>query len=184
MPRVTGKTKNSAGVPYDCVKCSEKIRAKEPYYEWSFRYGGTYRQHQSHGRPKPSQLTQSKMSGVYSAIEGAEDDIAAADTAEDISLALNTCADEVDAVKDEYQSSIDNLPEQFQSSTPIQEKVDALDEFISALQNAASDIEGDEFEDDEPEEDDPKHDEWENKRSEHIEGLRQQAYDALGEFNE
>jgi hypothetical protein len=88
MPRVATKKKNKAGKPYDCCKCSDKIKAGESYYEWSFRYGGTYRQHTSHGSPKASQLTQSKLSGAYAAIEAAEDAVATAETVEDLAAAL------------------------------------------------------------------------------------------------
>lgn len=43
MPRVATRTKNKAGKPYDCDRCSEQIKPGEKYHEWSFRYGGTHR---------------------------------------------------------------------------------------------------------------------------------------------
>ena len=81
MPRVTTRTKNRGGRDRHCGRCGEVIKPGEKYYTWAFRYGGSrfncYRHH-----PRQSELTQSKMSGVYAAIESAQDAIAAAETVE------------------------------------------------------------------------------------------------------
>jgi hypothetical protein len=214
MPRVNTKTKNKAGKAYNCDRCGEPIRAGEQYHEWSFRYGGTHRQHASHGNPRASQLTQSKLSGAYAAIEGAEDSISGATTAEDIAQALTTAAEEVEQVRDEYQESLDSMGENFAQGAPgeaVQEKIDALEEFASALNDAASEIEGEEP-DPEPEvpashkdackslltteahaaehecdcgkaEAEKEHEEWEKSSGSFIEDLRSRAQDALAEFS-
>lgn len=109
MPKVSEKKKNKGGQPYICEGCSDKIVPGESYYQWSFRFGGTHRQHTKHGSPKQSQLTQSKMSGVYAAVESAERQIAGTDNADDIGALLEECATEVEQVKDEYQESLDNM---------------------------------------------------------------------------
>lgn len=149
MPRVSEKKKNNAGQPYGCDRCPEKIKPGDKYFEWSFRYGGTHRQHISHGKPKQSQLTQSKMSGVYSAVETAEDAIGTADEASDIAQALEECASGVDSVKDEYQDGLDSLPDGLRDAGgpggQTQERIDNLGSFVDALQSAASDIESEEF---------------------------------------
>ena len=153
MPRVIEKKKNSAGSPYDCCQCAEKIKSGENYYEWSFRYGGTYRQHTAHGHPKASQLTQSKLSGAYAAIESAEAYLAAAESIEDMQSALEECATEIENVAEEYQDSFDSIPENLQQGGPaqeMQEKIEALQSFSRELQDAASNLE--EFDEDEPEE--------------------------------
>lgn len=178
MPRVNVKTKNRAGKLYNCGRCSDPIKAGERYYEWSFRYGGTRRQHEKHGRPKQSQLTQSKMSGVYAACEDAEAAIAAAGSTEDIAAALNDCASAVSDVKSEYEDGLSSLPQGLQDAGgpggQTQEKIDALDEFASELESVASDIENETFVPVENETDE------DSAAADWLEGLRSQAIDALG----
>lgn len=186
MPKVSTKKKNSAGKPYDCGKCPDLIECGQQYYEWSFRFGGTHRQHKTHGYPKPSQLTQSKLSGAYAAIESAEEQIAQFDNAEDIALALENCAEEISGVRDEHQESLDNMGENLaQGSTgeAIQEKIDELELFGDTIADLANDIRGEEFGEDEPETNSPERKEWEEKNETFIDGLRQQALDGLGEFS-
>lgn len=138
MPKVKLVTKSKAGKPYSCDKCRKAIEPGQQYYSWSFRFGGTQRQHQDCGVPRASQLTQSKMSGVYSAIETAEDGLAGASSTEDFTSLLSDCASEVDSVKEEYQDALDNMPESLQSSSvgeEIQEKIEALETFSDELSN-------------------------------------------------
>ena len=182
MPRVSEKKKNKAGKPYDCGQCSDKIVAGETYYEWSFRYGGTHRQHAKHGRPKQSQLTQSKMSGVYSAVEAAEDAIQSADCVEDLRSALDECASSVGDVRDEYQEGIDGMisPDGVVGQES-QEKIDALEEFISELESASGSLE--DFSDEEPELDSETREEWEQAEREHLDGQRETASEALGNLS-
>ena len=172
MPRVNTKKKNKVG-EYRCDACSNPIIGGQTYYEWSFRYGGTHRQHESHGRPKASQLTQSKLSGVYSAVESAESAINDADNVDDIRAALEECASEVESVKDEYQESLDNMISQDGSvAQDVQEKIDALESFIDELNNVAGDM--DEFDEDEPEEpetsevDPVAHSKWKDEEPDYI----------------
>lgn len=148
--RVALKTKNK-GIKhetYGCRKCSEPIKAGDQYYEWKHRHAAPSRQHMSHGSPRQSELCTGKMSGVYAAIEGLEDTIAEARKTDDISGlvdALNTAAEEVDGVKDEYEEGLSNMPEPLQQSSSgeaIQEKIDGLQEFHDALENAAQEVEG------------------------------------------
>lgn len=202
MPRVQTKKKNKAGKPYDCGSCSEKIKAGQEYYEWSFRYGGTHRQHVSHGRPKQSQLTQSKMSGAYAAVEAAEESIASAECVEDIRSALEECAGEIESVKDEYQDGLDGMFSQDGAvAQEVQEKIDALESFKDELDSAASDLE--DFNEDEPEEPqiaehtdlseedfnvlrtawETEHSEWEEHQADHLEKQRSAASDALGNLS-
>lgn len=147
--RVALKTKNK-GVKvetYGCRKCSEPIKAGDKYYEWKHRHAAPSRQHASHGSPRQSELCTGKMSGVYAAIEGLEDTIAEARKTNDISGlvdALNTAAEEVGSVKDEYEEGLGNMPDSLQQSSSgeaIQEKIDGLQEFQDALENAAQEVE-------------------------------------------
>lgn len=145
MPRVYEKTKSTAGKPYSCGKCSSNIEPKTKYYEWSFRYGGTHRRHVACGRPRQSELTQSKMSSVYAAVESVEDAVEAAQKDNEISSlaeALRDAATSVEEVRDEYQSSLDGMFSQEGSvAQEMQEKIDALDSFADTLNSAADDVE-------------------------------------------
>ena len=189
MARAKLKTKNKAGKPYRCCRCSEPIIAGQGYYVWKFRYGGKYMQHATHGAPKPSQLTQSKMSGAYSAIEAAEDAINAAATADDIASALNDCASSIEDVRSEYEEGLDNMPDGLREaaeSGETGERMQALEEFKDSLESAASDIESEEFEAEEPGEDVPLDEAAKalaEKKQEWLDDLKQRASDALGEFS-
>jgi hypothetical protein len=62
MPRVNFVKKARKAIP------SSGIKVGDSYYWWKFRYGGKF---VSKERPRQSQLTQSKLSGVYAAEESA-----------------------------------------------------------------------------------------------------------------
>lgn len=148
--RVYTKTKNNGGKKpsYQCSKCEKPIIPGQKYFEYKHRYAAPNRRHVEHGAPKQSEMCTGKMSGVYAAIEGAEDTLAAArgaNSPEGLAEALRTCAEEVDQVKDEYTESKDNMPQQLQDSSSgeaIQEKIDGLEQFVDALNTAADEVEG------------------------------------------
>jgi hypothetical protein len=113
MPRVIAATKNRAGKKIACGHCGHKIEPGEKYFHFSFRYGG---KHYRCGGcpPKPSELTQSKLSGAYSAVESATaqiDDIRMSGELDSLTTILEACADEIDQVRDEYQESLENMGE-------------------------------------------------------------------------
>lgn len=112
------------------------IKKGDTYYSWSFRYGGTYK---SKTYPKPSQLTQGKLSSAYAAQEDMESAVSAASTLEDITIAADDCANAIREVADEYQDSLDAMPTQEGPvAEGIQEKIDALNEYADELESAAS----------------------------------------------
>jgi hypothetical protein len=207
MPRVEQKTKSKAGEPYRCDQCSEKIVAGQAYFQWKFRYGGIHRQHTSHGRPKESQLTQSKLSGVYSAIESAQMEIDAAEDVDALREALETCRSSVEEVRDEYQESLDNIPDNLKEGavgSQCQEMIDNLESFMGSLES--NDLE--DFEEEEPElgeapvkvdtqtdeeyrkeledwetENDNRQSDWEDHKDEHLEAQKEIARSALDELS-
>lgn len=185
MPRVTnhisqGRSQN----PMQCCKCTSQIVKGERYYQWAIKAqrGGTvYRQHESHGRPKQSQLTHSKMSDVYAAIESAEEAIASSGCCSDVAEALRGAASDIESVRDDYQSSLDNMPEGLQqgdTGQQIEERVSNLDDFVQALNDAADECESME---EEPEEgEDGEEPEGDNG----LEAAQDRANEALGELDE
>ena len=192
MPRVVTKKKSSRGAAYRCDVCPNPIVAGEQYHEWSFRYGGTHRQHASHGHPKPSQLTQSKMSGVYMAVEAAEADIAAAEDVQGLRDALQACADAVREVAGEYEESIQNMPEGLQQgpkAEEMQEKVDGLNDFADSLESAdledweAGSLEEGVVSDEDADEDDEPTNADGITLADHMDTQRDLANDALAELS-
>lgn len=165
MPRVTQKTKNRGGKAesYPCVHpgCrlnDRRILPGERYYEWAFRYGGKRRQHVSHGMPRQSQLTQSKMGEVYAEQEALEDfapparemdphTMTIADTDadyfDDVKQAavdaLSTARENVESVKSEYEDAIEAMPA---SEEQNQERIDAIEAWMDVLEDAESDVDG------------------------------------------
>jgi hypothetical protein len=145
--KIAKKTKSKAGQTYHCCRCADPIVAGQEYLEWIFYRCTPTRQHALHGAPRQSQLTRSRMSQVYGAVESAEDAIVAARQAVDISGlpdTLRSCAEEVENARQEYEDGLGNMPDSLQSSSSgeaIQEKIDGLQEFHDALESAADEIE-------------------------------------------
>jgi hypothetical protein len=127
MPRVLEKTKNRAGAERSCGRCGKVIQPGERYLSWSFRYGGTYYRCIEHP-PKPSDLTQSKMSGVYAAIESAEVDLPKTemDELDDLIHGVGETAQEV---ADEYREAA----EPFGGEGENAERADELEGFADEL---------------------------------------------------
>lgn len=138
MPRVATKTKNRGGKQgtYGCVRCSQPIEPGQQYMEWSFRYGGTYRQHAHHGSPRRSQLTQSKLGEVYAAVEGVEEQLSPAgggrgwEEASDLEAMRDEVLEVVEQVATEYEEAAEN----FGGGGPNQEQADMVREFVDALE--------------------------------------------------
>lgn len=104
MPRVVTKTKSTAGRAYSCGRCGRKIEPGERYYSYAFRYGGKYFRCIDH-YPRPSELTQSKMSEVYAAQEVASDELPNADSVEAINTIVENVAEIARTVAEEYEEA-------------------------------------------------------------------------------
>lgn len=131
MPRVETKTKIRLGAERSCGRCGHKIEPGEKYRQWSFRYGGTrYRCMKHECRPRPSDLTQSKMAAVYSAQEEFEDNLESIDTIEALEEAVDQVVTTVQEVKDEYEEAAEPFGYQGEN----QERADELDSWISDLE--------------------------------------------------
>jgi hypothetical protein len=124
-----------------CRKCGEKIKVGEPYYYFTNRIGRSFYCGKHH--PRPSDVTTSdKLSTLYRAREDFSDTISDTSTLGEMVEALRGTANIASDVKDEYQNSLDNMPESLQESSGIQEKIDSCEEWESTLNDAADEIEG------------------------------------------
>lgn len=141
MPRVNTKTKSKAGKAYNCNKCQKPIEPGHEYYEWTFYHARPSRRHVACGRPRESELTNSKLSGAYAAVEGLQDAIAAARKAnslDGIVDEIDTAISEIEQVRDEYQEQIDSYPN---LAATAEEKVGELDDFLQELEEAKGAVE-------------------------------------------
>lgn len=108
------------------------IKKGEPYYWWKFRYGG---KRFSKTAPKRSQLTQSSF---YSTVYDIEDDvIGGAEPTSDLGSIRDDVVQQLGDLRDECQSSLDNIPDSLKEGSSgqlLQERIDALESAISEFE--------------------------------------------------
>jgi hypothetical protein len=130
MPRVNTQKKSTRGKDIRCGRCGADIVPGEEYFKWSFRYGGTRTNCHLH-RPRPSELTQSKLSGIYAAVESAEDTLKSEGlTVADIHEAVGQVAEVTEEVASEYEEAA----EPFNYQGEHQERADELRDWGSELE--------------------------------------------------
>jgi len=148
MPRVNtvNKARKAQGT---CGRCGAEINVGDGYRWIKFRHGGKrIRCLASECRFRASDLTQSKMSGVYSAQENAEDSIGDCESIADLKALAEETAESVREVAQEYQDSADAIHEHFDTSDTAdecEEKAQELEGWADEIENALDEF-GDEFE--------------------------------------
>ena len=115
--------------PIDYSVDGKQIQIGEPYWWWKFKHGT---KRISKTRPRRSQLTQSNFLGQWYEIEY------------DISPgSLEDIIERVEALIEECQESLDNMPEHLQESSSsgeiLQERIDGMQEWLDEAQNAELD---------------------------------------------
>jgi hypothetical protein len=118
------------------------IKKGDTYYFWSVGFRG--RKQMSKTPPRQSQLTGSKMSAAYAAQEALQDALAAASSPEEVAEALNTAADEIEAVGDEYQEAADATTgngNRVPNADEMEEKASGLRDWAESLRNDATEVE-------------------------------------------
>jgi len=152
MPRVNA-VKKAQKAQGTCGRCGTEINVGDAYVWIKFRRGGRFVRCTSlkcHFRP--SDLTQSKMSGVYSAQENAEDNIGGCSSVADLKALAEETADAIEEVAEEYQESADNIRDTFSESATAddcEEKAEGLLDWVETFRSALDDF-NDEFEPAEP----------------------------------
>lgn len=139
MARVT--TVKAARKPQGrCGRCGKEIEKGDGYRHASpgFRSRKLVRCLEDACRFRPSDLTTSKMSQVYAAVEGVEDSLAEFgpfedhDAVKDEAQALvDGMKDEIEAVRDEYQEALDQWE---YGNEQIQEKVDEVEGWVDVCE--------------------------------------------------
>jgi hypothetical protein len=153
MPRVHTTTKSNRGKTYKCVRCYEPITEGQVFYWWEKRFGGTYRQHQACGYPKPSQLSGRKtaviedvlgdldLSSVTASLDpeqAVEADVVydLQDVVDELVGLLEPVADTAREVGEEYEASADNMPESLQQGM----QAEAMRDVAQRLQDWADEM--------------------------------------------
>jgi hypothetical protein len=150
-------TRKAAG---SCSRCRDDIKAGDAYRWWKFRFGGKrIRCMKARCAPRPSDLTQSKMSSVYAAQENVDDVLMDWDTIDldDVRGPLEELIDEVETIGEEYQEAADNQRDTFPDSPTAdenEERAQQLEEWKDQLEDAKDSLE--EFEGDKNDDDEPK----------------------------
>lgn len=142
MPAVKTQKKSSRGVRV-CgrIGCGREIQPGETYYIFAFRYGGKHFRCSEH-YPKPSELTQSKMSGVYAAQEQAHEDLG---TLDEIKAAVQQLAESVREVVEEYREAAEHFGGQGENA----ERADELEGWADELEQWEPEEDNEEFDEDE-----------------------------------
>ena len=169
-----GKARKDQG---RCRVCDALVQKGDAYYHWSFRFGGRHVVHEGcRGKLRRSAtIASDKLGRLYDAQDDAENDIDNAITGQDVAQALETCREQAEEVRDEYQESVDNLPEQFQDTHPAAESRDSVESWVDELDRAARDIESEAQES----EDNTESDAYQDA----LDGWKQTAHNAVGNLD-
>jgi hypothetical protein len=149
MPRVIEKRANRGATKaklcaatycrVDEANGGRYIQAGQTYYTWSFRYGGTWYQHRDCGYPRPSQLTQAKVSAIYAAQEAAEDELGRLtweDAGKDPQEILGPVAETAREVAQEYRDAAESMGS---AGEEMEAKADNIDSWADDLESLSVD---------------------------------------------
>jgi hypothetical protein len=120
------------------------IKKGDSYWHWAFAFGPKYK---SKTQPTRSQLTRSSfLSTLYSIEDGISNAFKECTTSDDLESSMEQLISDIEELKDETQNSLDNMPSQLQdadSGQLLQERIDALESWVSDLQSIDLSIEDD-----------------------------------------
>jgi hypothetical protein len=116
------------------------VKKGESYYWWKFNFQRTV--HISKTAPRRSQLTNSGfLSTYYDLVDNVRNYFTDRD---DVQGDLDSYISEIESLRDEQQSSLENMPEHLQensaSGETLRERIDSLENWINELQGVDTDI--------------------------------------------
>lgn len=133
-----------------CEVCRKEIGVGDSYKYISPRVGGKRKRCSDCPHWRPSEMTSGKIATAYAGQEDAHDDLNKAledalngdpfptPLIEHIQVILNDCAQQAEDCREEYQESLDNMPEGLQegpTGEDIQEKIEMLDGWQQDLES-------------------------------------------------
>lgn len=143
MPRINHVQKSQK--ERTCGACRKPIAVGEAY-KWAQRYKSPKMYRHEHCAFRPSDLTTSKMGEVWDAQEDARENVASAETPDELRDALEQLAEVVREIGEQYQESCDNIREHFEDSPTAEE----CEEKAQGLEDWAGELEGESFDEFEP----------------------------------
>lgn len=189
MARVFTSKKSKAGKKIACKKCGRKIKAGEKYFYYtrklsrSKKVRGVRFTHCADHRPRHTDLSGSPMAEIYDAQEDASGSLDSCLSGSDMMQVIEDLKAVVEEVKERAEESLENMPEGLRensdSGQTLQERIDALEEYISELEQVeVGDAE--EIEEEEPEEgEEPKGEAKELDKEDPVEEAREECRQAI-----
>jgi len=184
--RVTVEDRNQPLPNRQCGKCGVEITPGTPY-KWvavKRQYGGVkYYRCTACPNWQQSELSSSKMAGVYAAQEQCDAEVGGCESVDDLSSLASDLAEQIRGVAEEYEESSQNMEDGFGHATYLS---DELKEKAESLNSWADDVENTDFEDfDEDsveiDDEDQRDDEIETARTDHWDEQQTKLIDAMGE---
>lgn len=141
-----GKHKGQEYIAVDKTQPANKqdrilIKKGEAYYWWQFAFGPKI---YSTTPPRRSQLTKSEFLAWLYDMEDETIGKATASSQSDLETLVDEWKDEIEEQRDELQDRLDNMPEQLQDSSPNQERIECLDDWVSELEGVDLTVDEDE----------------------------------------
>lgn len=149
MPRVHAVAKaQSSKHPRKCFKCSAPIQVGDPYFYWGIMVGsrGVKKFGCKDHRPTPRDLNRSAFQQALYAVEDAVTaalDLHATDQDNsNLADAMVDCGSTVGELREETESSYENVPESLKEGHILQDRISGCEELERAFEDAASNING------------------------------------------
>lgn len=171
-----------------CGRCGVTIEVGQPY-KWvktkSGPYGGaTLIRCKPCPSWKASELSSSKMAGVYAAQEQCDEQIDGCEEVGDLESLRDDLADQIEAVGEEYEEASQNMEDGFGHETSMSSELRERGEELKSWADYIRNVDFDDFEEPEREEDaadDEEHEsDVEEARQEWIEEQRSKLSDEMG----
>ena len=153
--RVTAEDRSQPLPNRKCDKCGNEIKPGDPY-KWAKVKSGPYG-----GRMlvrcgtcptwKPSEMSSSKMAGIYAAQERADEEAASCESVDDLEALRDELADDIEAVGDEYEESAQNMEDGFGHETSMSEELRQKAEDIKSWADDIRNVEFDDYDGEEQE---------------------------------
>ena len=116
-----------------CEKCGAVVKVGEPYLWWQFRYGGRHeRCAASSCFPRRQDLTQSDFWKQAWTIEDELSEVVDSD-------GLEALVEEIEALADEREDAVSNMPDQLQDGSTAQARAEAVREWAEEARGVLDD---------------------------------------------
>lgn len=177
MARIHHAKKSTRGKEIKCKHCQRVIKPGENYKYYTRRFSrigkGVRYNHCSACPVRPTDLSSSPMAELTEAQQAAQTAIDSASCGADLQAAIEELKSVAEDIKQRAEDSLENMPEGLRensdSGQQLQERIDALESYVSELESVSIDESlelSDEPEGEEAEEAESNNQEFENAQQE------------------